>query len=133
VGEHVGYLAEFTGPKAMSEQDLCIAVGEDLTLHYPGHPWLVGCNLEAGTVAIDLGYTKPKPLQNMAYMLHCATLVSPGAQARVMRAGGEILERFGLPRGPARKGSGEVAYEHGLIADDTAEGAHALRKAGVMG
>lgn len=125
------YYAEFTGPQAMSEQDLCQAVGEDLTRHYPGHPWCVGCDIRTGTVIIDLGYEKPVAIRNMAYMLHIPTLQSAGAQQRVMQAGGELLERFGLPRGPARKGSGERALENGLIADDTREGAWALSKGAV--
>lgn len=127
------YEAEFYGELAMSEEDLCIAVGEDLARHYPGHPWCVGCDLLAGYIVIDLGYTKPEAIRNMAYLLHPQTLMSPGAQHKVMQAGGELLERFGLPRGPAKSGSGERAFENGLIADDTREGAWALKKAAGQG
>ena len=123
---------EASGEYAMAEEDLCRAVGEDLSRHYAGHPWCVGADLTGGYVVIDLGYEKPQHLRNMAYMLHPRTLMTAGGQQRVMQAGGEILERFGLPRGPARSGCGERALENGLIADDTAEGAWAARKAGVL-
>jgi len=123
------YRADFSGPMAMQEEDLCQAVGEDLTKHYPGHPWCVGADLVAGSVVIDLGYKKPVHLQQMAYLLHPATLMGPGGHHRVMEAGGELLERFGLPREGARKGSGERAADNGLIAGDTAEGAWVEKKA----
>ena len=126
------FFTEGTGPLAMAEQDLCIAVGEDLTRHYPGHPWLVGADLLAGSIVIDLGYEKPAAVRNMAYLLHPQTLMSPGGSQRVMQAGGELLERFGLPRGPGTWDAAARAVEHGLDADDTAEGKWALgRMAGL--
>lgn len=127
----MSYAAEFAGPNAMAEEDLCVAVGEDLTKHYPGHPWMVGCQLETGQVVIDLGYEKPHHLRNMAYVINLSALFESGGQRRVMQAGGEILERFGLPRGAARSGSGERALENGLEVGDTRDGAWAERKAKV--
>lgn len=118
-----------TGEHAMAEQDLCRAVGEDLTKHYPGHPWCVGADLRGGYVVIDLGYDKPPHLRNMAYLLHPQTLMNAGGQQRVMQAGGEMLERFGLPRDGIRSDAADLANENGLIADDTAEGAWAEKKA----
>ena len=122
------YLAESDGPRAMAEQDLCIAVGEDLARQYPGHPWIVGVDLQAGSIVIDLGYEKPPAIRNMAYLLHPQTLMGPNGQHRVMQAGGEILERFQLARGAADAESGLAAQENGLLADDTPEGKWALGK-----
>ena len=114
----------------MSDQDLCIAVGEDLMKHYPGHPWVVGVNLDAGSIVIDLAYEKPPAVRNMAYLLHPSTLMAANGHHRVMQAGGELLERFGLPTSAARPDSEARALENGLIADDTREGAWALKRAG---
>lgn len=107
-----------SGETAMADQDVCVAVGEDLTRHYPGHLWSVGCDHRAGTIVIDLPYQKPAHLRNFAYLLHIPTILGPGGQAAVMRAGGELLERFGLARGAATDESGLLAKENGLIVDD---------------
>lgn len=122
---------EYEGEHGATDEALCILVGQDLTKHYPGHPWMVGVNTEAGTVVIDLGYDKPLHLARMAYMIHIPTLKSQGGFKHVMRAGGEILERFGVPRGTATDNTAAYAQENGLIADDTKEGAWANRRAGV--
>ena len=108
---------EAYGPHAMAERDLCIAVGEDLERHYPGHPWMVGADLNAGTVAIRLGYDLPPSMAPMGYLLHIATLLAPGGHQRVMRAGGEWLERLGLPRGSAAPEAAARAGENGLNID----------------
>ena len=105
------------GLNGMAEQDLCRAVGESLCQHYPGHPWMVGACLEAGTIAIRLGYDLPQSLANMGYLLHIPTLMGPGGYHRVMQAGGEWLERLGLQRGGAKHESGLVAMDNGLNTD----------------
>lgn len=107
---------EGAGPRGMADQDVCIAVGEDLQRHYPDYPWMVGCNHEAGTVAIDLAVEKPPGLERYGFLLHLDTVLGAGGQQAVMRAGGEILERFGLQRGAARDGFQERAAENGLDA-----------------
>lgn len=86
------------GDNAMAEEDLCRAVGEDLAKHYPGYDWCVGAILEAGTVAIDLMCEKPPQYRLHGYLLHISSLLAPGGHQRVMQAGGELLERYGLPR-----------------------------------
>lgn len=104
------------GETAMADEDVCRAVGEDLTKHYPGHLWFVGCNHEAGTVVIDLPYEKPLHLRGYGMLLHIATILGAGGQKFVMRAGGELLERFGLRRGAASIESADAAKENGLDA-----------------
>lgn len=106
-----------TGPTAMADEDLARAVGEDLMQHYPGHPWMVGCNHEAGTVAVQLGYIDTQ----MGILLHIQKLLAPGGQKLAMRAGGELLERLGLPRGAATGESAVRARAHGLIQDGAVE------------
>lgn len=102
---------------AMADEDVCIAVGEDLASAYPGYPWMVGTSHKAGTVVIDLGVDKPPHLRNYAYQLYISTVLGAGGQARVRHAGGELLERFGLRRGVAHEDTNEIAVEHGLITD----------------
>lgn len=98
----------------MSDMDVCIAVGEDLTQAYPGYLWKVGTTHEGGVVAIDVGVPKPLGMENLGYLLHLSTVLGPGGQARVRRAGGEMLERLGLRRTWAHSDTAEIAREHGL-------------------
>ena len=122
---------ESVGTPSMSDRDLCIAVLEDLAKHYPGHPWLITADVQAGSVVIDLGYEKPAHLRNFGYLLHAQTLMDPGGQRRVMRAAGELLERFGIARGAGQSETAQRAAAHGLDADDTAEGRMFARRAGL--
>lgn len=107
-----------SGPTRMSDQDVCIAVGEDLTRAFPGYPWMVGANHEAGTLQIDLMIDKPIGLERYGFLLHISTVLGAGGQKAVMRAGGELLERFGLRRGVAHEDTSEIARAHGLNTDD---------------
>jgi hypothetical protein len=110
-------LAASYGPQAMADEDVCRAVGEDLTHYFPGHLWCVGCNHEAGTLYIDLPYQKPAHLRHYGFLMHISTVLGADGRKKVMRAGGELLERFGLPRSGAKQEAAEMAAEHGLIAD----------------
>ena len=96
----------------MADEDLCIAIGEDLTATYPGYPWMVGVN--AGSVHIDLAVEKPLGLERYGYRLNVSTVQGPGGQKRVREAGGELLERFDLPRGRAPEDLQLRAIENGL-------------------
>lgn len=81
---------------------LCKWVYERLERDYPGHDWMIGANSESGVVTIDLPYEKPPQYRNYGYLLHIRPLHGTAtAKRRVRYAGGELLERFGLPRGPA--------------------------------
>lgn len=109
-----------SGETQMADEDVCIAVGEDLHRNFPGYPWMVGVDTRehVGRVVIDLGIDKPPHLRNYAFALHVSSVIGPGGQKRVMRAGGELLERFGLRRGAAHPDTLDIALEHGLITDD---------------
>lgn len=104
-----------SGPKAMADEDVCRAVGEDLQRAYPGYPWMVGCNHEAGTVVIDLPEPwKPLKYRNYGILLHLGSLMGPGGQKKVLFSGGELLERLGLPRDAAPLDAGLKARENGM-------------------
>lgn len=106
-----------SGETRMADEDLCVAIGEDLTAHYPGYPWFVGCDHAAGSVHIDLLVDKPIGFERYGFLLYISTVLGAGGQKAVLRAGGELLERFGLRRGPASPDTAQIVREHGLIID----------------
>lgn len=93
---------------------LARSVATELERLYPAHLWLVGANHQAGTVTIDLPYEKPHHLRNYGMLLHITSLADEVSWRKVMRAGGELLERFGLARAKATPDSRFAAKEHGL-------------------
>jgi hypothetical protein len=99
---------------AMEDQDLCIAIGEDLDRTYPGYLWMVGVDHQAGSIVIDLQVEKPPHLRNYGYRLNITSAFGPAGQKKVRDGAGELLERFGLRRGSAHPDTDEIAREHGL-------------------
>jgi len=69
-----------------------------LQRHYGGHLWFVDCSVQRGGVAISIPILLGG---NWVYFIKLADL-TPG---EVVRAGGEILERYRLPRGRFELGS----------------------------
>jgi hypothetical protein len=112
---NMDYATHSTGEHAMAEEDLCRAVGEDLQRAYANYPWMVGCNVAAGTVVINLPEPwKPLKYRNYGILLHMGSLMGPGGQKKVLYAGGELLERMGLPREAAPANAGQKAKENGM-------------------
>lgn len=105
---------ESYGPRAMADQDVCVAIGEDLTQHYPGYIWNVGCNHEAGVAYIMLVIPSGPDNQSKGFLIHLDTVLGPGGQKRCRWAAGEILERWGLPRDRAPADTVQRANENGL-------------------
>lgn len=62
---------------------------------YPGHLWLVDCDLAKGGVAISIPVLMGG---NWVYFIRMADL----EPRKVIMAGGELLERYRLPRGAIR-------------------------------
>lgn len=107
------------GETAMADTAMCRAVGEELMQLYPQHRWAVQADTFAGVVNVRLLYSGGSKMGQFGYMLHMATLMSGENTARkaIMRAGGELLERYGLARSRGTEESAMRAREHGLIAD----------------
>lgn len=103
-----GYGATYAQDMAM-----CKRVSEALEHHYPGHPWSIGCDHEQGIVVIRLMYPS---LDNKpwGYVIPIAGLKGDPAMTRVMQAGGEWLERWGLERRGSRDSDFGDALRGGL-------------------
>lgn len=92
VGEAKLVIAEDIG-FTVGEQLLAKRVAETLMSHYPGHAWAVDVghgiiNIRSLDLHGEWGYT-----------LHNREYSASELEKRVVRAGGEVLERFGQARG----------------------------------
>lgn len=96
---------ETTPEELHREKVLCACVMETLQRFFPGHPWMVRC---AGGGEAPNGRKKAKAIEikipilmgNKSYVIPVPMLcVTENQSSRlIMRAGGEILERFNIPR-----------------------------------
>lgn len=81
------------------EMQVAKVMAEILNKHYPppaGIPfwWAVNVNVKGG-----VAYVYNLALSGrMGYLLHLDNLMAITGEKEIMRAGGEILERYGLPR-----------------------------------
>ena len=117
-------LEDFTGQFAMEERDICRAVSDTLHSNYPGYAWRVGTTLTetsrgvTGAVVVELCVplaSVVKPTNNTkGFLIYAHALHGPGGVRKVILAGGEVLERWGLPREKAPADWVEQAWEHGL-------------------
>jgi hypothetical protein len=74
-----------------AEITMCKGIGRLLEFHYPGHPWAVEVNMKQGYAKVSI----PDLLgPNWGYVI----LLSDMSDQMVVKAGGEILERFKIPR-----------------------------------
>lgn len=81
-------------------QSLCKNVLEVLYKHYPGHLWMVKADDGQGVVFIF----NARISGSEGYILHIENLTNYTIlEHRVMQAGGEVLERFGMSRGRVKE------------------------------
>jgi hypothetical protein len=102
------------GATRAADEALCIVIGRDLTETFPGYFWNVGVNHESGVIAISLAMPGEAGNTTKGFLMYISTAVGPGGQKKTRQAGGELLERWGLPRGRAPEDVIERALEHGL-------------------
>lgn len=82
-------------PHVAADLAMTLRISETLERHYPAHPWMVTVSHAQGIAQIKLPLVMKR---NQAYILHLDKLaVDPGLR-KVVRAGGEILERYNMPR-----------------------------------
>ena len=90
--------------KEWSDRDLAIEIGQVLDRKYPNKPWLVGFQgggLVIRHVAIASEVSRVFGREGFATLLPREQLGTPTELSHtVMIFAGELLEAFGLPRGP---------------------------------
>lgn len=108
------------GESQAADIALCKQVSDILNQHYLNHPWLIGCNHETGVFSIKLLYpNKVGMIGHYGIMLHLLKTASNHdiLKKKVMLAGGELLERWGLDRNNANVDSYAKARTSGLITE----------------
>jgi hypothetical protein len=90
-------------PYLKAELATCHWVTEKLERYYPGHAWFATCimgkdnkyNVVGGVIGIRINALMPA---NEYYKINMADLLTDSGTAIVMRAAGELLERYNIPR-----------------------------------
>ena len=103
--ENSGY-----GETMLKDLDIGKKILDVLEKYYAYHAWFVDCNHEAGTASVQLMYQGQDAavrIWKMGYLLHLNKLTPMDLEKKVMRAGGEILERYHMAR--------KMATENDLI------------------
>lgn len=94
---------------------LCKQIMGVLSWHYPNHPWMVNANHKTGVADIKLCYvSKTGRLTNWGYLFKIGEMKSGEFYRKIVRGGGELLERYGLPRRGAVAESELLHHEHGI-------------------
>jgi len=89
------YSGQGRDPNAAADLAIVKKLAAKLEQHYPCHPWLVEADSAQGVAFISLPIIMKR---NQRYCLHLSTIaMDPGLRC-VVRAGGEILERYNVPR-----------------------------------
>ena len=85
--------------KAMAELSAAKGIAEELERRYPGWAWMVEVDVEQGILKV---WSLRIP-GRWGFLLHLSKL-DPEGKA-VMRAGGELLERYNMRRGKHQAGA----------------------------
>jgi hypothetical protein len=94
-------LTDMTGSSGIPLADLALAaaVFNKLEEHYPGHQWRVNADHGTGIVTVQLLYIdKLRRNAQWGYVIKIGKLDGDPTLRAAVKAGGELLERFGLPR-----------------------------------
>jgi len=95
---------EFGDPDEISDMELAMEIGALLQKQYPNHPWIVGFqgrSLVIRHLGIASEVARVIGREGFASLLPREKLGTPKEVSRsVMMFAGELLEAFGLPRGP---------------------------------
>lgn len=79
-----------------SDMTLARELADLLLAHYPGHPWIVQVDSKQGVAVIKHPFiTGP----HIGYVIHLRNLHADPKRRLAIRGGGEILERWNVPRG----------------------------------
>lgn len=76
------------------ENQICSAVGQQLIRYYPNWKWWVECRLRTGLITVRNLSLRGE----YGFVLPITTFINETTPKIIMRAGGEILERFNQSR-----------------------------------
>lgn len=82
-------------PHYVADQDMANRIMQVLQMHYPGHPWFVEVSHHN---KVGIAKIKMPGFTSWSYVLLLSDLKNDPALKAVVRAGGEFLERYRLPR-----------------------------------
>ena len=86
-------------PYLAADLALTKRIAETLERHYSSHPWMVSVTHAQGVAMIKLPILMKR---DQVYVIHIANLANDPGLKTVVRAGGELLERFAVPRSDFR-------------------------------
>lgn len=105
--------------RALRDVGLAKRIGEHLDLTYPGHFFMVKVDSRNGVAQISF----PLMPQGFYYVVHLSRLNADPGMKCITKAGGELLERFFIPRGRYRSDLWSEAstkyrrVKHGLLTE----------------
>lgn len=92
-----------------------------LEKYYPGHDWFVNCCHQAGTASVQLMYEgsdRTTRIWKYGYVLHLNKLDASTLEGKVMKAGGEVLERYNMARSAVTENSIVDFFKKGVDASN---------------
>lgn len=92
-----------------------------LDKHFPGYPWMAECNAQQGIVAYSIPVLMGPTLKWAIRLAEWEDLT----EKLVMEGGGQLLERFNLPRTGFEAASFIHARDHKWLADASMKKRHA--------
>jgi hypothetical protein len=81
-------------PHKAADLFLTAQIAETIQKHYPGHAWMIEVSHAQRVAMLSI----PLFMGRNKWVIHIDTLKSDPTQRAVMRAAGEILERYKIPR-----------------------------------
>lgn len=84
----------------LKDLELCKEIGRVLCSHYPAHPWHISVDSSPNVQMVDIKVNYPDKLgilPKFGYKMRLSTMTPE----KIMRAGGELLERYNLARAQA--------------------------------
>ena len=83
-------------PYEAPDKSLTLKIAALLDHYYTGYPWMIMVSHKQGVASISL----PVLMGQRSMIIHIRTLKSDPQLHSIKNAAGNILERYGLPRGP---------------------------------
>lgn len=105
------------GPTMFKDLDVGKKILNVLEKHYALHPWFVSVSHEAGTASVQLMYEggdKKIRIWKYGFLLHLNKLDEGMIEKKIMRAGGEVLERYNMARRMASENDIIDFMHHGV-------------------